>query len=73
MSGAGAFLAGIILTYSMWPEKAKAGEIPDETLFTMGATTITISLCLWALALVVISRVKMTQEIHDKNLTELEY
>ena len=57
----------------MWPEKAKAGEIPEETLFTMGATTITISLCLWALALVVISRVKMTQEIHDKNLTELEY
>ena len=73
MSGAGAFLAGIILTISSWPSGAVPGEVASETIVSVAIYVLSISTALWFLALFVFSRVRMTKASHENNLDNLNY
>ena len=73
MSGAGAFLAGIILTISSWPSGAVPGEVASETIVSVAIYVLSISTALWLLALFVFSRVRMTKASHENNLDNLNY
>ena len=71
--GAGAFLAGIILTISSWPSGAVPGEVASETIVSVAIYVLSISTALWLLALFVFSRVRMTKASHENNLDNLNY
>lgn len=73
MSGAGAFLAGLILSVSAWPKGAVAGEVESNILNSVGLSAILISTILWISAIFVFSKVKMTRTSHEENLGELNY
>ena len=73
MSGAGAFAAGMILTFAAWPENAVPGKVDPEVLFTFGVTAVTASVILWAISLFTISFVTTTKESHQEKLNELNY
>ena len=73
MSGAGAFFAGLILSYSYWPQGAIAGEVESSILNNVGLLAISISAVLWISAIFVFSRVRMTRSTHEENLGELNY
>ena len=73
MSGAGAFAAGMILTFAAWPENAVPGKVDPEVLFTFGVTAVTASVILWAISLFTISFVTTTNESHQEKLYELNY
>jgi Na+/melibiose symporter-like transporter len=73
MSGAGAFLAGLILSYSAWPKGAVAGEVESSILNSVGLSAITISTILWLSAIFIFSKVRMTKTSHEDNLGELNY
>jgi Na+/melibiose symporter-like transporter len=73
MSGAGAFLAGIILTISAWPSGAIPGEVESETIVSVAIYVLSISTTLWILALFTFSKVKMTKASHENNLNNLNY
>ena len=73
MSGAGAFLAGIVLSLSSWPSGAVAGEVDNSTIISVGIYALSISTCLWLLALFIFSKVKMTKASHEVNLDNLNY
>ena len=73
MSGAGAFAAGLILTYSAWPKNAVPGQIDEGILFTFGFAAITASAILWSISLFTISLVTTTKESHQEKLSELNY
>ena len=73
MSGAGAFLAGLILSVSAWPKGAVAGEVESNILNSVGLSAILISTILWFSAIFVFSKVKMTRTSHEENLGELNY
>ena len=73
MSGAGAFLAGLILSVSAWPKGAVSGEVESNILNSVGLSAISISTILWISAIFVFSRVKMTRTSHEENLGELNY
>ena len=73
MSGAGAFFAGLILSYSYWPQEAIAGEVESSILNNVGLLAISISAVLWISAIFVFSRVRMTRSTHEENLGELNY
>jgi Na+/melibiose symporter-like transporter len=73
MSGAGAFLAGIVLSLSSWPSGAVAGEVDNSTIISVGIYALSISTCLWLLALFIFSKVKMTKASHEGNLDNLNY
>lgn len=73
MSGAGAFLAGLILSFSAWPKEASAGEVESNILNSVGLSAISISSILWISAIFIFSRVKMTRSSHEENLGELNY
>ena len=73
MSGAGAFLAGLILSYSAWPKGAVAGEVESSILNNVGLSAISISAILWISAIFIFSKVRMTKASHEDNLGELNY
>ena len=73
MSGAGAFLAGLILSYAAWPKGAVAGEVESSILNSVGLSAISISAVLWLTAIFVFSKVRMTRASHEDNLGELNY
>ena len=73
MSGAGAFAAGLILTYSAWPKNAAPGQVDETILFNFGFTAITASIILWSISLFTISLVTTTKESHQEKLSELNY
>jgi hypothetical protein len=73
MSGAGAFLAGLILSFSAWPKGAVAGQVESNILNSVGLWAISISAILWISAIFVFSKVKMTRLSHEENLGELNY
>ena len=73
MSGAGAFFAGLILSYSYWPKGAVAGEVESSILNNVGLLAISISAVLWISAIFVFSKVRMTRSTHEENLGELNY
>jgi hypothetical protein len=73
MSGAGAFAAGMILTFAAWPENAVPGKVDPEVLFSFGVTAVTASVILWAISLFTISFVTTTKESHQDKLNELNY
>ena len=73
MSGAGAFAAGMILTFAAWPENAVPGKVDPEILFTFGLTAVSASIILWAISLFTISLVTTTKESHEEKLFELNY
>ena len=59
MSGAGAFAAGMILTFAAWPANAVPGKVDPEILYTFGVTAVTASIILWAISLFTISNPTM--------------
>jgi Na+/melibiose symporter-like transporter len=73
MSGAGAFLAGLILSFSAWPKGAVAGQVESNILNSVGLWAISISAILWISAIFVFFKVKMTRTSHEENLGELNY
>ena len=73
MSGAGAFAAGMILTFAAWPENAKPGLVDQSILYTFGITAVTASIILWGISLFTISFVTTTKESHEEKLSELNY
>ncbi len=73
MSGAGAFAAGMILTFAAWPKNAIPGQVDNEILFTFGITAVCSSIILWGISLFTISFVTTTKESHKEKLTELRY
>lgn len=73
MSGAGAFLAGLILSASAWPSGAVPGEVDAETIVSVAIYVLAISTTLWILALFTFSKVKMTKASHESNLDNLNY
>ncbi len=73
MSGAGAFAAGLILTYASWPKNAVPGQVDETILFNFGFTAITASIILWSISLFTISLVTTTKESHQEKLSELNY
>lgn len=73
MSGAGAFAAGMILTFAAWPKNAIPGQVDNEILFTFGITAVCSSIILWGISLFTISLVTTTKESHKEKLTELRY
>ncbi|MEE3295137.1 MAG: MFS transporter [Pseudomonadota bacterium] len=73
MSGSGAFIAGLILSYAQWPKGAIPGQVPYDTLFTIGLCFACASISLWALAIFILSKVSMSKEKHQENLKTLKY
>ena len=73
MSGSGAFFAGLILTYANWPKNAVAGQVASETLFTIGVCFVIASISLWTLAIIILSKVRMSKDSHKDNLKTLKY
>ena len=73
MSGSGAFIVGLILTYANWPENAVPGQVLDNTLFTIGLCFVICSISLWSLAIFILSKVSMSKDKHKDNLKTLQY
>ena len=71
MAGAGAFSAGLILSFAVWPEDAKPGLVSQATLDTVGIYTVVASTALWLLGLFFIGKVRENKEAHAERLLGL--
>ena len=71
MAGAGAFSAGLILSFAAWPEDAKPGLVSQATLDTVGIYTVIASTALWLLGLFFISKVRENKAAHTERLSGL--
>lgn len=69
--GLGLIAASFILTSSGFPEGAKAGEVPADTLWRLGAYYVPTILALWMAMIAVLSTYKLGREDHERNLSAL--
>ncbi len=70
-NGFGLFVAGIVLSIANFPEKAVPGQVPEATLWTLGAGFGFLLLLLWGLMMAAISFYKIDRAGHEDNLRKL--
>ena len=54
-------------------KNAVAGQVASETLFTIGFCFVIASISLWTLAIIILSKVRMSKDSHKDNLKTLKY
>lgn len=69
--GLGLIAASFILTMAAFPEGAKPGEVPADTLWLLGAYYVPAILALWMAMMAVISRYRLSRDDHEDNLRKL--
>lgn len=71
ISGFGIFLAGLVLTWSHFPEKARPGQVDPDIIWRLGAIYVPALLVIYALTLLALSRYRITRSHHEDNLRRL--
>ena len=71
VQGLGVLIAGLILSAVDFPREVTAGEVPEETLFSLGLYYIIALYILWSLMLLMIYFYKIDREGHESNLRML--
>lgn len=70
-SGLGIFAAGMILTWSDFPEKAKAEQVTNTMVESLLAHYIPTVLALWTIGVFILLFYPITQKKHQENLARL--
>ena len=71
VQGFGVLIAGFIIEAAAFPENAKPGEVPEETLRLLGLLYAPALWILWGLMLVSISYYTIDKAKHEQNLSTL--
>ena len=69
--GLGLIAASAILTLSSFPKGAKAGEVPPDTLWLLGAYYVPAILALWLSAVAALGGYRLGRDDHEANLRHL--
>lgn len=69
--GLGLIAASLILALAGFPEGAKAGEVPADTLWRLGAWYVPVILALWLGMIAVLSTYRLRRDDHEANLRKL--
>jgi Na+/melibiose symporter-like transporter len=69
--GFGMFATGIILSAINFPREASPGEVPIETLNQLAYIYVPLVIIFYGLAVLCLTRYKITREIHAENLQKL--
>lgn len=70
VSGAsGTWVAGLVLTFIAFPEAASIGEVPADTVFSLGATYVGILFSSIAIGIACLLRYKLDRHAHEHNLS----
>jgi Na+/melibiose symporter-like transporter len=69
--GLGVLSAGLILSLISFPQGAELSQVPEETLWWLGAAYAPSLLVLWMAALFCLSRYKIDKAQHEANLAAL--
>ena len=69
--GLGLIAASFVLTLSAFPVGAKAGEVPADTLWRLGAWYVPTILALWLAMIAVLSTYRLGRSDHEENLRKL--
>ena len=70
--GLGVFAAGAILSFVAFPEGADPSQVPNDTLWWLGALYAPSLLILWMTALYFLSRYRIDKSQHEANLAALD-
>lgn len=70
-SGLGIFMAGMILTWSDFPERAKATEVTDAMVKSLLAHYLPTVLALWTIGILILLFYPITQKKHAENVARL--
>lgn len=60
-----------MLTLSAFPVGAKAGEVPADSLWRLGAWYVPVILALWLGMIAVLSTYRLGRDDHESNLRKL--
>lgn len=71
VSGLGVLATGLILTAASFPERAKPGAVPVETMDSLIGIYIFTILGLYSIAVVFISQYRISRETHEENIRRL--
>ena len=69
--GFGLIAASVILTMANFPAGAKAGQVPADSIWRLGAYYVPTILALWLTMVAVIGRYRLTRSDHEANLQAL--
>ena len=69
--GIGAFIAGLLLQWVVFPEGANPAEVPAEITRDLGALLVPCQYLLWSLMLIAIYRYRIDKSTHQANLRAL--
>ncbi|GAA4644421.1 MFS transporter [Pontixanthobacter gangjinensis] len=69
--GLGAFAAGIVLSAISFPQNAALEDVPEDTIWQLGALLAPSQLLLWGCMILAVSRYKIGKAQHNANLAEL--
>ncbi|MFL0356807.1 MFS transporter [Erythrobacter sp. GH1-10] len=69
--GLGVLAAGMILSIVAFPEGAAPADVPEDTLWWLGALYAPLLLCLWLVSLYILSRYRIDKSQHEANLAAL--
>lgn len=72
VSGFGSFFASIALALVGFPEDAKPGEVDETILWNLGFIFIVSLLVIYSIAILLLTRYRITQSDHENNLAKLE-
>ena len=69
--GIGAFIAGLLLQWVVFPEGANPADVPAEITRDLGALLVPCQYLLWSLMLIAIYRYRIDKSTHQANLRAL--
>ncbi len=68
----GIWMAGLVLTWSAFPEKADPATIADATVKSLIAHYVPVVICLWGLGVLFLLFYPINQEMHEQNVERLK-
>lgn len=71
VQGLGVMAASLVLTLAEFPKGATPSQVPDDSLWQLGATYVPAIWLVWALMILAVSRYRLSREGHEANLRTL--
>ena len=71
VQGLGVMAASFVLTLAQFPKGANPSQVPDASLWQLGATYVPAIWLVWALMIFAVSRYRLSRAGHEANLATL--
>ena len=71
VQGLGVMAASFVLTLAQFPKGANPSQVPDSSLWQLGATYVPAIWLVWALMIFAVSRYRLSRSGHEANLATL--